>query len=308
MTHPGTTGPAPGFRSGFVVLAGRPNVGKSTLLNRLVGHKVAITSDKPQTTRNRIAGVVHREGAQIVFLDTPGLHAPRHRLGEFMVGVARATLGEVDVVCFVVDADRPPGEADRTVADVIASAGRRSPTLLVVNKIDRIDRDVLVERLAGYAELGDFRHVVPVSAATGENCERLVELLVAELPEGPQYYPPGAYTDQPEQVLVAELVREQVLRRTRDEVPHSVAVRVDRWVERPGPLAHVAATIYVERESQKGILIGRNGRMLKDIGTDARQEAEALLGMRLFLELWVKVAKDWRDRPAALRQLGYREE
>lgn len=314
------------IRSGFAVLAGRPNVGKSTLLNRFVGHKVAITSSLPQTTRNRIAGVVHRPGAQVVFLDTPGLHEPRHRLGEYMVGVARATLGEVDVICLVVDGSTPPGPSDQAVARLIAAGGRRSPSdrtsrvpaepwtaeappaFLLVNKMDRVDRNTLIERLAAYAALGDFAHVVPVSAASGENCDRALDLIVAELPEGPEYYPQDAYTDQPEQVLVAELVREQVLRRTRDEVPHAVAVRVDRWVERPGPMVHVAATVYVERESQKGILIGRNGQMLKEIGAAARQEAEALLGTRMFLELWVKVMKDWRDRPSVLQRLGYRED
>lgn len=300
------TPPQPGHRSGFVVLAGRPNVGKSSLLNRLIGRKVAITSDKPQTTRNRIAGVLTLPGAQVIFLDTPGLHRPRHLLGEFMVKVARATLAQVDAICLVVDATVPPGEGDRAVARHVATA-RSTPVLLVVNKIDAVDKDVLIERLAGYSSLGDYRHVVPVSAHTGENSERLIELLLGELPEGPRYYPDDAVTDQPAQALAAELVREQVLRFTRDEVPHAVAVQVDRFAERRQGLVHIAATVLVERESHKRILIGRGGSMLKRIGEAARVEIEAILGTRVYLELWVKVARDWRQRLSELRRLGYRE-
>lgn len=296
-----------GYRSGFAALIGRPNVGKSTLLNRLVGRKVAITSDKPQTTRNRIAGVLTDEETrtQLVFLDTPGLHRAKHRLGDYMVRLARATLSEVDVIMFLVDATGSPGDNDAWVARQIHASG--TPAVLVVNKIDAVSDDTLIERLAAYTELGDFAAVIPVSALTGENTERLLGWLRDRLEPGPLYYPPDQVSDQPERQLIAEIVREKILHMTRDEVPHAVAVQVEQLEPRPHGKLYCGCTIYVERESQKGILIGKRGAMLKQVGTLARAELEPLLGQPMFLELWVKVREDWRNRPRILGGLGYRD-
>lgn len=308
-TDPRTVaGGTDGYRSGFAALIGRPNVGKSTLLNRLIGTKVAITSDKPQTTRNRIAGVLTDEASrtQLVFLDTPGLHRAKHRLGDYMVKLARATLNEVDMIMFLVEATGPPGDSDAWVAGQIAAS--RTPAVLVVNKIDAVSRDTLIERLAAYSELGDFAAVIPVSALTGENTERLLDWLRERLEPGPLYYPPDQVSDQPEHQLIAEIVREKILHLTRDEVPHAVAVQVEQLAARPGGKLYCACTIYIERESQKGIIIGKGGRMLKQIGSLAREELEPLLGQPLFLELWVKVREDWRNRPRLLEGLGYRDE
>lgn len=296
------------FRSGFAALVGRPNVGKSTLLNQLVGQKVAIVSDKPQTTRNRIAGVMTRPGLQAIFLDTPGIHKPHHRLGEHMVTTAVRTLDEVDAILFVVDVTAPPGPGDQAVAGLLHQRGGGTPVILVANKIDQVHPDQLLVALDQYSRLGQFHAVVPVSAATGKNAGRLVQVLAELLPEGPQYYPDDAVTDQPEQFLIAEVVREQVLHRTREEVPHAVAVRVDEMAARPDGTTYVRAVIHVERDSQKGILIGRGGRMLKEIGRAARAELEPLLGAKLFLDLWVKVLKDWRDRDNLLQRLGFGQE
>ncbi|MFO7245383.1 MAG: GTPase Era [Thermaerobacter sp.] len=304
---PAVGGPAAGgeFRSGFAAIVGRPNVGKSTLLNRLVGRKLAIVSDKPQTTRTRILGVVNRPGAQIVLVDTPGVHRPRHRLGEQMVRTARNALSEVEAVLFVVDASAgPPGAGDRFVADLLAPL--ETPVVLVLNKVDAVPGDRVDELLEAYGALGRFHAALPVSALTGFNVERLVEVVVDLLPPGPRYFPEDMITDQPERQIIAEFVREQILHLTREEVPHSVAVVVeevrDRGEDKP---TYVRAVIYVERDSQKGILIGQGGRVLKEVGTRARRELEALLGMRLYLELWVKVKPDWRNRPGSLQEFGY---
>lgn len=294
------------FLSGFVAIAGRPNVGKSTLLNKFLGHKLAIMSDKPQTTRNRILGILNRPGAQIVFLDTPGIHKPHHRLGEYMVKVAERTLHEVDVILAVMDATAPPGEGDRRVAQMVSAAG--TPAILVLNKIDEIPRGAVLETLGQYRALGEFLDAVPISALEGRNVEALLDIIIKQLQPGPRYYPEDIMTDQPEQFVISELIREKVLHLTREEVPHSVAVEVDELARRREDLVYVKASVYVERDSQKGILVGEGGRMLREIGRLAREDIEALLGSKIYLDLWVKVKKDWRDKPTILRQLGYEVE
>lgn len=301
-------GAAP-FVSGFVALVGRPNVGKSSLVNRLVGAKVAITSPVPQTTRNRIAAVLHLPGAQAVLLDTPGWHRPRHLLGRAMVRAAASALAGADLACLVVDGGAArPGEGDRRAARQVARAG--CPRILVVNKLDLVPRGELGARLEAYAALAPaeapFAAVLAVSALTGEGCAELVAAIRGRLPPGPAYYPEGVVTDQPERALVAELIREQALHLLRDEVPHAVAVTVDQWRERERGLLYIGATLYVERESQKGIAIGRGGVMLRAIGQGARQEIERRLGTRVYLDLWVKVKEGWRDRAGSLETLGIR--
>lgn len=290
-------------RSGFAAIIGRPNVGKSTLLNMVVGAKVAIVSDKPQTTRHRIQAVLTRPDAQVVFIDTPGVHKPKHLLGDYMVKVARATWNEVDVILFVVDGASGVRSGDRLIAKELATVN--TPTALVVNKMDLVkDRAGAVQ---AFAELGTFAHVAPVSALTGEGTAELVDWLVAQLPEGPKYFPDEWVTDRPEEFLVAELIREQVFHHTQEEVPHSVTVVVEEMRKRPDrDLVDIHATIIVERDSQKGIIIGQGGRMLKEIGRMARMEIEALLGSQINLQLWVKTKPGWRDRPGALQELGYR--
>ncbi|MFZ5816871.1 MAG: GTPase Era [Bacillota bacterium] len=311
------------FRSGFCSIVGRPNVGKSTLLNAFVEAKLAIMSDKPQTTRNRILGVYNRPGAQVVFLDTPGIHKPHHRLGQFMNKVAIGTIPEVDVVLFVVDgSERKPGEGDKYVAEVVAQAGRK--TILVVNKMDKVKREDWYPVLDAYKALSDPAHrsenprpdakpiewldVVPVSAVANKNIDELLDLVVQQMEEGPQYYPEGQVTDQPERFIIAEFIREKILHLTREEIPHSVAVEVEQLERRETGAVYVAAAIYVERDSQKGIIIGKRGAMLKEIGARARQDIEEMLGSKIFLELFVKVREDWRNKESVLRSLGYREE
>ncbi|MCL6639114.1 MAG: GTPase Era [Firmicutes bacterium] len=294
------------FKSGFIAIIGRTNVGKSTLLNRIMGRKIAIMSDKPQTTRNKILGVLTREHFQAVFLDTPGVHKPKHELGERLVKTALGTLREVDLVLFLVEADHPPGTGDRFIAGRME--GLRTPVLLVINKIDLIKRDELLERIEAYSSLYPFAGVVPVSALKGENVERLVEVIVSHLEPGPQYYPSDMVTDKPEAFVMSELIREKVLLLTSQEVPHSVAVVIEELEERPGDVVLVRAVIYTEKESQKGILIGKGGQMLKTIGKLAREEIEALFGSRIYLELWVKVKPGWRKNKAYLASFGYKGE
>jgi GTP-binding protein Era len=301
---PGTPG---GFVSGFAALVGRPNVGKSTLCNRLVGEKVAIASPVPQTTRHRIAGVQHLPGAQIVWLDTPGLHRPRDLLGQSMVRAARDALAGADVACLVVDAAAaPPRGGDRRAAWTVFQA--RCPRLLVVNKVDLLPAGAWSDCLAAYRELAPagagFDEVLPVSAVTGQGCAELVEAVRRRLPPGPAYFPPDAVTDRPEQFLCAELVREQALQRLRDELPHAVAVTVDEWREQPGRPLYIAMTLFVERESQKGIVIGRGATMLRSIGQGARAEVERRLGTPVYLDLRVKVREGWRNRPGSLETMG----
>ena len=299
------------FRSGFVTLLGRPNVGKSTLLNQLVGSKVAIVSDRPQTTRTAIRGVRTTPDDQIVFVDTPGIHKPRTPLGERTNERAVATLGEVDVVCLLVEADAPIGAGDRFVAALVQQVP--TPKLLVVNKIDRAGKPAIVEHLAIAArDLGDFDAYLPLSARTGDGIAALLSEIESRLPEGPRYYPEGTVTDQPETFVAAELVREKLLTVARDELPHSITVSVEEIEDIPDPdaddpdgILRLRADISVERDSQKGIVIGRGGRVLKNAGTAARQELEALLGVRVYLETRVRVERDWQRRPHALDRLGY---
>ena len=302
-----------GFRSGFVTLVGRPNVGKSTLLNQLVGSKVAIVSDRPQTTRAAIRGVCTTPDDQIVFVDTPGIHKPRTPLGERTNQRAVATLGEVDVVCLLVEADSPIGAGDRFVAGLVQQVA--TPKLLIVNKIDRAGKPAIAEHLAAAArDLGDFDAYLPLSARTGDGIAPLLGEIESRLPEGPRYYPEGVVTDQPETFVAAELVREKLLAVARDELPHSITVSVEELedipdadgdVDDPEQILRLRADISVERDSQKGIVIGRGGRVLKDAGTAARQELEALFGVRVYLETRVRVERDWQRRDHALDRLGY---
>jgi len=296
-----------GYRSGFVALIGRPNVGKSTLLNRVIGQKIAIMSDKPQTTRNKIQGVYTDDDAQIIFIDTPGVHKPKHKLGDFMVKVALNALREVDLILFMVNAEEGFGRGEAFIVERLNEIN--TPVFLVINKIDRIHPDELLPLIDRYKDLHPFAEIVPISALEGNNVERLLEQIKQRLPEGPQYYPPDQITDHPEQFIIAELIREKALHLTREEVPHSIAVVVERIERREETgTVYVGAVIVVERDSQKGIIIGKQGRMLKEIGQRARADIEALLGSRVFLELWVKVQKDWRNRLAQLRDFGFRED
>jgi GTP-binding protein Era len=291
------------YRSGFISLVGRPNVGKSTLLNAFIGRKVAITSKKPQTTRNAIRGVLTGDAWQIVFVDTPGLHKPKTLLGERLNDVVRYTLREVDAIVFMLDAMQPVGAGDEFVARAVLQT--KTPAICVVNKMDIAKNERLVPQLDAAQKLGEWREIIPISAARGTNVDRLQELLVALLPEGPQYYPEGMVTDQPREVLLAEIIREKALHLTRQEIPHSIAVVTDEVIERDDGIEEIHATIFVERESQKGIVIGKGGSMLKEIGTRARQDLEWLLGQKVFLALQVKVSKDWQRDPRALERLGY---
>jgi len=300
-----SSGAPAGFRSGFVAIVGRPNVGKSTLVNRIVGRKVAIVSDKPQTTRNEIRGVRSTEQNQIVFLDTPGVHRPRTLLGERSNQRALATLAGVDVVCVVVESTAPVGPGDRFVAAAAHESG--SPVVLVVSKIDVARGDDVAAQLTRASELGDFAAFVPLSARTGEGVDALVGELESRMPEGPRYYPEGVVTDQPEAFLAAELLREQLLKIARDELPHSIMVVVDEIEEREtasGPLLAFHARVLVERDSQRGIVIGKGGEVLKTAGTAARRELEALLGTRVHLETRVKVEPRWQRRAQSLDRLG----
>ncbi|MBM3658738.1 MAG: GTPase Era [Actinobacteria bacterium] len=301
------TGTAAAFRSGFVTVVGRPNVGKSTLVNRLVGQKVSIVSDRPQTTRSAIRGVRTTPDAQIVFIDTPGLHKPRTLLGERTNKRARDALDEVDVICVVVEANAAYGPGDRFAAEL--AHGTATPAILVVNKLDAAAADQVLEHLAtAAAALGDFDAYVPLSALTGEGVDGLVDELEQRLPEGPQYFPDGVVTDQPETFLAAELVREQLLRVTRDELPHSIAVTVEVDDDPDVPddeILRLLVTIRVERDSQKGIVIGKRGAVLKEALTAARHELEALLGARVFMDTKVKVEKDWQRRARSLDRLGF---
>ncbi|MGM0135317.1 GTPase Era [Enterococcus sp. AZ167] len=293
-------------KSGFVAIVGRPNVGKSTLLNRVVGQKIAIMSDKAQTTRNKIQGVYTTDDAQLIFIDTPGIHKPKHRLGDFMVETAYSALREVDVTLFMISADQKRGKGDDFIIERLRQS--QTPVFLVINKIDKVHPDALLAIIEDYSSQMDFAEIVPISATEGNNFETLMKLLIDEMPEGPQYFPEDHITDHPEYFIVSELVREKVLLLTRDEVPHSVAVVVDSMKRDHNDKVHIQATIIVERDSQKGIIIGKGGKMLKQIGTKARLDIEHLLDDKVFLELWVKVQKDWRDKQTFLTDYGYRKD
>jgi GTP-binding protein Era len=296
--------PADPFSSGFVSIIGRPNAGKSTLLNSILGEKIVITSDKPQTTRNRIKGIHNIPGAQIVFIDTPGIHRAKSMLNKYMVEEALASIREVDVILLLVEADAPAGSGEALILELLAEVA--TPVLLVINKIDLVPKEALLASIERYAQLYPFREIVPVSALSGDGVGRVVELVRRYLPEGPRYFPDDILTDLPERFIVAEIIREKVFRLTRDEVPYSVAVEVETFKERPdGGMISIAAVINVERDSQKGIVIGKKGDMLKKIGMQARREIEQLLDSKVFLELFVRVRKDWSENPRMMKELGY---
>lgn len=293
------------FRSGFVSLVGRPNTGKSTLLNAFIGQKVTITSDRPQTTRSAVRGILNGPDFQVVFIDTPGYHKPRNLLGERLNDVVRSAWSDVDLALFVVDAAAGVGRGDQKVASDLASAG--VPRICVVNKIDAARRPQVVGALAAAAELSDFEEIVPTSAKTGEGVPLLTDLILARLSEGPMFYPEGTSTDQPPRVFVAELLREKLLARAREELPHSIAVVVEEYEERDDGLLWIQARVFVERQSQKGMVIGRGGEVIRDAGTEARQEIETLFGRKVYLDVQVKVEKDWQRRAYALDRLGFGE-
>ncbi|GLV62349.1 GTPase Era [Bacillus mycoides] len=295
-----------GYKSGFVSIIGRPNVGKSTFLNRIIGQKIAIMSDKPQTTRNKIQGVYTENDSQVIFIDTPGIHKPKHKLGDFMVKMAQTTLKEVDIVLFMVNATEGFGRGEEFIIEKLQET--KQPVFLVINKIDQVHPEQLLELIDQYRKLYEFAEIVPISALDGNNVEALIGAIKKYLPEGPQYYPDNQVTDHPERFIISELIREKVLHLTREEVPHSVAVVIDAIQKREGGAVYINATIVVERASQKGIIIGKQGKMLKEVGKRARFDIEALLGSKVFLEVWVKVQKDWRNKMSQLRDLGFRED
>ncbi|SEK93732.1 GTPase Era [Paenibacillus sp. OK003] len=291
------------FKSGFVAIIGRPNVGKSTLMNQVIGQKIAIMSDKPQTTRNKIHGVYTSEHQQIVFLDTPGIHKRQSKLGDYMNQTALNTLGEVEAALFLIDASEGMGGGDRYIAEQLKNI--RTPVILVMNKIDKIEPEALLPLIEEYRKLHNFAEIVPVSAKLGSNVNTLLEQLGKYLPEGPQYYPDDQVTDHPEQFVCAELIREKILQMTREEVPHSIAVTIEDMKVQDNGVVYISAVIFVERDSQKGIIIGKQGALLKEVGKRARQDIQNLLGSKIFMDLWVKVKKDWRNQDRVLRDLGF---
>src|SRR5690625_105959 len=293
------------FKSGFVAIIGRPNVGKSTFINHVIGQKVVITSDKAQTTRHKIQAIYNDENSQIVFIDTPGIHKPKHQLGEYMVKTAKSTLNEVDAIIFMIDAEQGYGRGDQFIIDQLQEITR--PVYLVINKIDLVHPDDLLPIIDLYQNKFNFAEIIPISAIDGNNVNHLLTVLQNQLSEGPKYYPDDQLTDHPEQFIIGEFIREKVIQLTREEIPHSIAVIIENIKTRPSETIVVQATIIVERDSQKGIVIGKGGQMLKEIGKNARKDIELLLGSKVFLELWVKVRKDWRNRPKDLRQYGYDE-
>lgn len=293
------------FHSGFVAIVGRPNVGKSTFLNRVVGQKVAIMSNKAQTTRNKIQGIYTTEHSQIVFIDTPGIHKPQNKLDEFIMNSATSALNEVDAVLFMVSAKDRMGAGDTFIIDQLKKV--KQPVYLIVNKIDTVHPNDLAPFVEQYQAELDFAQVFPISALQGNNVDELLATLNQNLPEGPQYYPEDQITDHPEYFVVSELIREKILELTRDEVPHSVAVNVERMRRNDQDKLKIEATIIVERDGQKGIIIGKGGKMLKEIGTRARRDIEHLLGDKVYLQLWVKIDKNWRDNQRYLNELGYQK-
>lgn len=295
-----------GFKSGFVAIVGRPNVGKSTLMNQVIGQKIAIMSDKPQTTRNKIHGVYTTDDMQIVFLDTPGIHKPNSKLGNYMMKAAESALSEVDAVLFLTDVSEELGGGDRYIIERLKSV--KTPVFLVLNKIDKITPDAMLPVIDKWRKLHDWSEIVPVSALQGNNVNALLEQVGKYLGEGPMYYPADQVTDHPEQFVCAELIREKILQMTREEIPHSIAVEIESMGKADNGVVNIGAVIYVERDSQKGIIIGKSGALLKEIGKQARTDMERLLGSKIFLELWVKVNKDWRNRESVLKSLGFRND
>ena len=293
------------FKSGFVTLIGRPNVGKSTLMNYLIGQKIAITSNKPQTTRNRIQTVLTTDEGQIVFVDTPGIHKAKNKLGEYMVNVAEKTLNEVDVVLWLVEPTTFIGAGEQHIAKQLQRV--KTPVILVINKVDSVKREEILPAVAAYKDIYDFADIVPVSARSGDNTDELLRVIMKYLPYGPQFYDEDTVTDQPERQIVAELIREKALHSLQDEIPHGIAVAIDR-MKMQNKVMHIDATIICERDSHKGIIIGKQGSMLKKIGSTARYEIERMLDCKVNLKLWVKVKKDWRDSEFLMKNFGYREE
>ncbi len=290
------------FRSGFISIIGRPNAGKSTLMNRITGEKISIVSPKPQTTRNVIRGVYNREDCQLVFIDTPGIHKGKGLLNEFMVKEAVSSLSDVDAVVLLVEAEKPLSDDDRLVLEAVK--GLKCPVILGINKVDKIDKRQVLPIIDEYSKAYAFAEIIPISALKGDGVKLLVDKLVSLVPEGPKYFPDDSVTDLPERFIAAEMVREKVFLYAREEVPYSVAVTVDKFTEKKDIIS-ISATINVERESQKGIVIGKGGAMLKKIGSSARQEIEGLLGKKVFLELFVRVHKEWTKKPGALKDFGY---
>jgi GTPase len=295
------------FKSGFISIIGRPNVGKSTLLNNVIGQKIAIMSDKAQTTRNKIQGVFTDNESQMIFIDTPGIHKPKHKLGDFMMKTALNTLNEVDVILFVVNAEEKLGRGEEYILERLNETS--NPVFLVINKIDQVHPDKLFNIIEQYKDEYQFAEIIPISALQGNNVPTLLEQIKRYIPEGPMFYPADQVTDHPERFIITELIREKALHLTREEIPHSVAVVIDVLEKRDsGNAVYVQASIIVERSSQKGIIIGKQGKMLKEIGKRARHDIEALLGSKVFLELWVKVQKDWRNKMLHLKDFGFNED
>ena len=294
------------YKSGFIAVIGRPNVGKSTLINKIIGQKIAIMSDKPQTTRSRIQCILTQDDAQFIFLDTPGIHKPKYKLGEYMLKAAEGTLKEVDAIFFVIDATEKFGGGEKYILELLKETNQ--PVILVINKIDLLERAEVLPLIAAYSERYNFAATVPISAADdGTNVDELLNEAKKFLPEGPKYYPADMVTDQPERLIISEIIREKILHVTDDEVPHAIAVDIEEITARKNNLTYIRATIYVERDSQKGILIGKGGGLLKGVGQNARPEIEMLLGTKVFLDLWVKVKRDWRNSLGAIQSFGLGE-
>ncbi|RCW65337.1 GTPase Era [Saliterribacillus persicus] len=296
-----------GFKSGFIAIIGRPNVGKSTFMNRVIGQKIAIMSDKAQTTRNKIQGVLTEDDSQIVFIDTPGIHKPKHKLGDFMMKIAENSLNEVDAILFMINAEEGYGRGDQFIIERLQHV--KQPVYLIINKIDQVEPDALLPLIQQYNKMYEFEEIVPISALEGNNVDHLLELLKTKLPEGPQYYPADQVTDHPERFIISELIREKALHLTREEIPHSIAVVIEKIDPRgEEDKLLIQASIIVERKSQKGIVIGKQGTMLKEIGKRARRDIESLLGSKVYLELWVKVQENWRNKPHQLQEFGFKRD
>ena len=293
-------------KSGFVSIIGRPNVGKSTFVNRVIGHKIAIMSDKAQTTRNKIQGVMTRDDAQIIFIDTPGIHKPKHKLGDYMMRVAKNTLSEIDAIMFMVNVNEDIGRGDEYIMEMLKNV--KTPIFLVLNKIDLVHPDTMMPKIEQYQSYMDFTDIIPISALEGLNVDHFIDVLKSFLPEGPKYYPDNQISDHPEQFVVSEIIREKILHLTSEEIPHAIGVNVDRMIKEDEDRVRIEATIYVERDSQKGIVIGKDDKKLKEVGKRARRDIEMLLGSKVYLELWVKVQRDWRNKVNFIRQIGYVED
>lgn len=292
------------YKSGFITIVGRPNVGKSTLLNQIIGEKIAIISDKPQTTRNKIQMVYTEEAMQIVFLDTPGIQMPKNKLGEYMLNLSKSTLEEVDVITFIVDGSEKIGKLDQYILDQLD--GVETPVVLVINKIDTITQEALQELVDKFEKMDRFEKVIPISALNNQGVENYIRYIETILPEGPQYFPEDMITDQPERVIIAEIIREKALLNLEDEIPHGIVVDIEKIAKREGKdLLDVYATIFVEKKSHKGMVIGKGGSMISKIGSQARADIETLMGTKINLQLWIKIEKDWRDRKDQVKRFGY---